>query len=243
MIQDQNERLLLVERLRVQYASGMPSLSARAHYWRKRLLWRTVITGSLALKRVLDIIGSLAGLALLSPVFAATALLIKIEDRGPAFFRQTRVGRYGTSFEMYKFRSMVTDADKHKDRLLAQNESDGVTFKMRRDPRITRVGRVIRKLSIDELPQLWNVLKGDMSLVGPRPPVQREVDQYDLDDRVRLDVKPGVTCLWQIGGRSELSFRQQVELDRRYIESQSFWLDIKILLKTVPAVLSGRGAY
>lgn len=233
----------MVEQLHGQYASGMPTLAARARYWRKKLLWRGVIAGSLALKRLLDIAASAAGLVALSPVFAATALLIRLEDKGPVFFRQNRVGRHGTTFGMYKFRSMVTDADKRKDELLAGNESGGVTFKMRHDPRITRVGRVIRKLSIDELPQLWNVLKGDMSLVGPRPPVQREVDQYALEDRMRLEVKPGITCLWQIGGRSELSFRQQVELDRRYIESQSFWLDLKILLKTVPAVLSGRGAY
>jgi len=243
MIGKQSERLHTVEELYGQYASAMPTLTARVRYWRKKLLWRSVIAGSFALKRLLDILGSAAGLVLLSPVFALTALAIRIEDKGPIFFRQIRVGKYGSTFGMYKFRSMVMDADKRKDELLGHNESSGVTFKIRHDPRITRVGRLIRKLSIDELPQLWNVLKGDMSLVGPRPPVQREVDQYELDDRLRLDVKPGITCLWQIGGRSELSFKQQVELDRLYIESQSFGLDIKILLKTVPAVLSGRGAY
>lgn len=144
---------------------------------------------------------------------------------------------------MWKFRSMVVDADKLKDALETQNEAKDVTFKIRRDPRITRVGRVIRKLSIDELPQFYNVFRGDMSLVGPRPPVPREVARYSLDDRVRLEVKPGITCLWQIGGRADLDFRQQVELDKRYIESQTFWSDIKILLLTIPAVLSGRGAY
>lgn len=243
MMEHGADRSLLIEQLNAQYATGMPTQAARIRYWRKRLLWRFVIKTGLALKRVLDIAGSAAGLILLSPVFALTALMIRLEDGSPVFFRQTRVGRHGTHFGMYKFRSMITDADKLKDELLAQNESDGVTFKIRHDPRITRVGRVIRKLSIDELPQLWNVLKGDMSLVGPRPPVQREVDGYALADRVRLEVKPGITCLWQIGGRSELSFKEQVELDRLYIESQSFWLDLKILLKTIPAVISGRGAY
>jgi lipopolysaccharide/colanic/teichoic acid biosynthesis glycosyltransferase len=236
-------RSRLIAQLDSLYSAGMPTLGARMRYWRKRLLWRFVIKTSLALKRILDITGAAAGLVALSPVFAVTALLIRLEDGGPVFFRQTRVGRHGIHFGMYKFRSMVIGADKLKDKLIERNESDGVTFKIRQDPRITRVGRVIRKLSIDELPQLWNVLKGDMSLVGPRPPVQREVDLYDLADRARLEAKPGITCLWQIGGRSELSFKEQVELDRLYIESQSLGLDLKILLKTIPAVISGRGAY
>jgi lipopolysaccharide/colanic/teichoic acid biosynthesis glycosyltransferase len=144
---------------------------------------------------------------------------------------------------MYKFRSMIVNADKMKDTLLDQNESGGVIFKMKRDPRITRVGRVIRKLSIDELPQLLNVLKGDMSLVGPRPPVPREVAEYELSDRRRLDMVPGLTCLWQVAGRSDIDFEGQVRLDVQYLESQSLKGDIILLLKTIPAVLSGRGAY
>jgi len=144
---------------------------------------------------------------------------------------------------MYKFRSMVKNAESLKDELVGQNESGGVIFKIRRDPRITKVGRIVRKLSIDELPQFWNVFTGAMSLVGPRPPVPGEVRQYGVDHLYRLEVKPGITCLWQIKGRSELTFEQQVALDRQYIESRSFLLDLVILLKTIPAVLSGRGAY
>jgi lipopolysaccharide/colanic/teichoic acid biosynthesis glycosyltransferase len=145
---------------------------------------------------------------------------------------------------MYKFRSMYTDAEARKAELLAENEmSGGVTFKMQRDPRITRIGRFIRKASIDELPQLWNVIKGDMSLVGPRPPVPAEVDEYSLSDRRRLEVTPGITCIWQVSGRSDIPFPEQVELDVRYIESQSLLTDLKLLWQTVPAVLFGRGAY
>lgn len=144
---------------------------------------------------------------------------------------------------MYKFRSMLVGADKMKDNLLENNESGGVIFKMKRDPRITRVGRIIRKLSIDELPQLYNVLKGDMSLVGPRPPVPREVAEYQLSDRRRLEIIPGLTCLWQVSGRSDINFEGQVTLDVQYLESQSLKGDIMLLLKTIPAVLSGRGAY
>ena len=145
---------------------------------------------------------------------------------------------------MWKFRSMFTDAEERKRELMAQNEMEGgVLFKMKDDPRITKVGRIIRKTSIDELPQLWNVFKGEMSLVGPRPPVTQEVDQYSLSDRRRLEVIPGITCIWQVSGRSDIPFDQQVELDVQYIESQSFWNDLKILLKTVPALLFGTGAY
>jgi lipopolysaccharide/colanic/teichoic acid biosynthesis glycosyltransferase len=145
---------------------------------------------------------------------------------------------------MWKFRSMYIDAEQRKAELDRQNEmAGGVTFKMKRDPRITRVGRFIRKASIDELPQLWNVLKGDMSLVGPRPPVPKEVDKYSLADRRRLEVIPGITCIWQVSGRSDIPFPEQVKLDVEYIESQSLWTDVVILLKTIPAVFLGRGAY
>jgi lipopolysaccharide/colanic/teichoic acid biosynthesis glycosyltransferase len=167
-----------------------------------------------------------------------------LDSRGPIFFTQTRVGRKGGLFTLYKFRSMTVNADALKSGMIADNSfQDSVTFKMKNDPRITRVGRFIRRFSIDELPQLFNVVKGEMSLVGPRPPVPEEVEKYSPDDRKRLLVKPGITCLWQISGRSELPFKQQVELDKQYINSQSILLDIKILLKTIPAVLTGRGAY
>lgn len=213
--------------------------------WRfKQALWRSVIGSAYVLKRLLDIVGSLVGLLLLSPIFLLTIIAIKAEDPGPAFFVQQRVGKWGALFPMIKFRSMVVNADSLKDTLLEQNESGaGVIFKMKHDPRITRVGRIIRKLSIDELPQLVNVLKGDMSLVGPRPPVPKEVAEYSLTDRQRLDVKPGITCLWQIGGRSDIDFEGQVRLDVQYIKEQSLLRDIVILLKTVPAVLLGKGAY
>ena len=195
------------------------------------------------LKRGIDIIGSLFGLILLSPVFALTALAIKIEDRGPVFFASDRAGKWGKRFKMFKFRSMILEADQLKDDLLDQNETGGVIFKMKHDPRITRVGRLIRKLSIDELPQLYNVLKGDMSLVGPRPHPPKEVELYTLTDRRRLDATPGLTCFWQVSGRSDINFETQVRLDVQYIESQSLWGDLKLLLKTIPAVLTGRGAY
>lgn len=240
------EREAMIERLRRRYAgggTGTARLLANLRLQRKRWMWTAVVASAHALKRILDLCGGTAGLLVFSPLLAVTALAIKIEDRGPVFFGQPRVGRHGRIFRMWKFRSMVVGADKLKDALEAQNEAKDVTFKIRRDPRITRVGRLIRKLSIDELPQFLNVVRGDMSLVGPRPPVPREVARYSLDDRVRLEVKPGITCLWQIGGRADLDFRQQVELDKRYIESQTLWNDIKILLLTIPAVISGKGAY
>lgn len=205
---------------------------------------RVSLSLSAQLKRGLDITGSLLALMALSPLFAATALLIKVEDGGPVFFAQDRVGQYGQTFRFYKFRSMVLNAEALKDSLADLNESqDGVIFKSRRDPRITRVGRFIRRYSIDELPQLWNVLKGDMSLVGPRPPVPREVADYTPEDRKRLDVRPGLTCIWQVSGRSEIPFRQQVQMDQAYILKRSLKLDFLLLLKTVKAVLGGRGAY
>jgi lipopolysaccharide/colanic/teichoic acid biosynthesis glycosyltransferase len=198
----------------------------------------------LGLKRLLDILGSLAGIILLSPVFIFTALAIVVENPGPVFYSQTRVGHNGREFPFFKFRSMVVGADKMKDQLLEQNESGaGVIFKMKKDPRITRVGSFIRRFSIDELPQLLNVLKGDMSLVGPRPPIPREVAEYTLEDRKRLHIKPGITCIWQVSGRSDIPFDQQVELDKQYILSKSLFTDIKILVLTVPAVLTGKGAY
>lgn len=211
---------------------------------RKRRRWSRTIRAAHALKRALDVVGSLAALIVFSPIFAATALAIRLEDHGPVFFKQIRVGENGRLFPMWKFRSMVLNADQIKDQLTAQNQhADGVTFKMKHDPRITRTGRWIRKLSIDEFPQFFNVLRGDMSLVGPRPPVPREVALYRARHLRRLRAKPGITCLWQIGGRADIDFEGQVRLDLQYIQSESVWQDIKILFLTVPAVILGKGAY
>jgi exopolysaccharide biosynthesis polyprenyl glycosylphosphotransferase len=210
----------------------------------KQGIWKTVVASSYVLKRAMDILASLMAIIMLSPVFLFTWLAIKLEDPGPSIFKQERVGRWGKTFTMFKFRSMVMDAEKLKEQLIDQNESEaGVIFKMKKDPRITRVGSFIRKYSIDELPQLFNVLNGDMSLVGPRPPVPAEVQEYSLSDRRRLDVTPGITCIWQVSGRSDIDFEGQVRLDVQYINSQSFLTDVMILLKTVPAVLLGKGAY
>lgn len=195
-------------------------------------------------KRVMDIFGASCGLILLSPLLLLTALAIKLESRGPIFFAQTRVGKRGQLFSMLKFRSMVTTAEQDKQKLLAENESsDGVLFKMKRDPRITRVGSIIRRLSIDELPQLLNILRGEMSIVGPRPALPQEVDQYDVEARKRLQTKPGLTCIWQISGRSDIPFSEQVQLDLTYLQEKSVSKDIAIIVKTIPAVVSGKGAY
>ncbi|WP_296696239.1 sugar transferase [Thiocapsa sp. UBA6158] len=230
--------------LRRYSRAGQPAWLIRLRIGAKRLAWVAVVRSAYLLKRTLDIL--LAGplFILLLPIFGLLVLAIRLESPGPALFKQTRVGRWGRIFTMYKFRSMYMDAEARKAELLAENEmSGGVTFKMQRDPRVTRIGRFIRKASIDELPQLWNVIKGDMSLVGPRPPVPAEVDEYSLSDRRRLEVTPGITCIWQVSGRSDIPFPEQVELDVRYIESQSLLTDLKLLWQTVPAVLFGRGAY
>lgn len=207
------------------------------------LAWRGLLASSSAAKRSLDVALSAMALMFLSPLFLLIAALIKLEDRGPVFFSQTRVGRFGREFKMLKFRSMCPDAEQRLKALLAKNQHrQGVTFKLKDDPRITRVGRWLRKFSLDELPQFINVLLGDMSLVGPRPPVPREVALYSQSDRRRLAVKPGITCLWQVSGRAEIDFSGQVQLDVQYIESQRISTDLRILAKTVPAVISGRGA-
>jgi exopolysaccharide biosynthesis polyprenyl glycosylphosphotransferase len=195
-------------------------------------------------KRALDIALTGLGLLVLSPFFGLLAILIKMDSPGPVLFTQTRIGRNGEPFRCWKFRSMFADAEQRKNELLALNEmAGGTTFKMKRDPRITRVGRLIRRASIDELPQLWNVLVGDMSLVGPRPPLPQEVAEYTAHERRRLAVKPGITCIWQVSGRSDIPFHEQVLLDIEYIEKRSFWLDLALLLRTIPAVLLARGAY
>jgi exopolysaccharide biosynthesis polyprenyl glycosylphosphotransferase len=220
------------------------SVNRQFRFYIKRLLWLIVIRSTYFSKRIFDILCSLVLIIILIPVFSLTALAIKLDSPGPVFFSQLRIGRWGQSFKMWKFRSMYTDAEARKSELMAKNEMDGgIIFKMKHDPRITRIGGLIRKTSIDELPQIWNVLIGDMSLVGPRPPVPSEVEFYSLHERQRLDVIPGITCIWQISGRSDIPFPQQVQLDIKYIESQSFWADIKILFQTIPAVFLGRGAY
>jgi len=214
------------------------------HFQIQRLHAYWIAGGTALLKRTVDITFSTLLLILCSPVFLLIGILVKLEDRGSVFFAQRRVGQFGREFKMYKIRSMCLDAEQRlKDVLASNHHKDGVTFKIKNDPRITRVGRWLRKLSLDELPQLFNVLIGDMSLVGPRPPVPGEVSKYSMADRRRLAVKPGITCIWQISGRAEIDFSGQVQLDVNYIENVSFWTDMKILARTVPAVLSGKGAY
>jgi len=218
-------------------------LLLNAHLEQQRLRAEWLAHGSVFLKRTLDIVVSFICLALLSPLFGLIALAVWIEDGGSIFFAQTRVGKNGRHFKMYKIRSMCLDAEQRLKELLARNRhKEGVTFKLKDDPRITSVGKWLRKFSLDELPQLYNVLIGDMSLVGPRPPVPREVTKYTPAHRRRLAVKPGITCIWQVSGRSEIDFSGQVQLDVNYIENQSLLLDLKLLVMTIPAVLSGKGA-
>lgn len=227
--------------VRVQSPWGLWRMNLYVHW--KRISWHCLIAGTAFIKRLFDAATSAALILLLSPLFVLLALLVKMEDGGPVVFSQTRIGKWGRLFRMYKFRSMCPNAEEKLREILPQNQHrQGITFKMKSDPRLTTVGRWMRRYSLDELPQLFNVLKGDMSLVGPRPPLPREVDLYSVADRRRLAATPGLTCFWQIGGRSEIDFKEQVNLDVLYIESQSLWLDLKILLKTIPAVLSGKGA-
>lgn len=196
------------------------------------------------LKRAVDVIVAGSMLILLSPLLLLTALAIRLESPGPVLFHQVRIGYRGRPFKFWKFRSMYRDAEERRRQLEQANEMQGgVLFKMKKDPRVTMAGRFIRKFSIDELPQLWNVLIGDMSLVGPRPALPNEVARYSLLDRGRLDAAPGITCIWQVSGRSNIPFDQQVQLDLRYICFQSIKQDLKILLQTIPAVLTAKGAY
>jgi exopolysaccharide biosynthesis polyprenyl glycosylphosphotransferase len=205
-------------------------------------LFREQMLVQLLLKRVMDIVVSLVGLIVLSPLLAIVALAVKFTSPGPVLFAQERVGMNKRLFKLYKFRSMYVDAEKRRRELEHLNEMDGPVFKIKNDPRITPLGRFIRKTSIDELPQLLNVLRGQMSLVGPRPPLPAEVDRYDWLYRRRLSIKPGITCLWQISGRNQITFKQWMEMDKAYIDNWSLWLDITILAKTVPAVLFSKGA-
>ncbi|MCP4424511.1 MAG: sugar transferase [Chloroflexi bacterium] len=195
------------------------------------------------LKRAFDLIIAILALIPASIIMGLTALLIKLDSPGPVLFRQERVGKWGKTFSCYKFRSMYVDAEARKAELMDQNEADEIVFKMKDDPRVTRTGRVIRKLSIDELPQLFNVIKGEMSLVGPRPPVPIEVSQYKFEHMRRLGAVPGITGLQQVSGRSSLDFKRWVELDLEYISEQSLLKDIEILARTIPAVLLSKDAY
>ncbi|MBI0577485.1 sugar transferase [Neobacillus cucumis] len=200
--------------------------------------------GYLLTKRVVDLVGAFAGLIVFSPIFLLIAILIKIQDpRGPIFFKQQRIGKNGQKFYMYKFRSMVSNAEELLTDLLGKNEISGAMFKMKEDPRITKIGKFIRKSSFDELPQLWNVIKGEMSLVGPRPPLPREVEEYDDYDKQRLTVTPGCTGLWQVSGRNSLSFKEMVELDLKYIFERNMWIDIKIILKTFFVLFGSKNAF
>lgn len=204
--------------------------------------FRENLLGQLLAKRILDVLVSGVLLILLSPLLLAVALGVKLTSPGPVLFSQERVGMNKRKFQLFKFRSMVVNAEELKASLASKNEMSGPAFKIKNDPRTTKVGRILRKTSIDELPQLWNVLKGEMSLVGPRPPLPKEVEKYEWLDRRRLSIKPGITCLWQVGGRNNLSFEEWMALDKVYCDHWSFWLDLKILLKTIPVVLLGKGA-
>ncbi|MFC8053594.1 sugar transferase [Bacillus cereus] len=198
----------------------------------------------LFIKRLMDIFGALCGIILLSPVFIIVTILIKLEDpKGPVFFKQIRVGKGGKEFGMYKFRSMVTDAEEQLKGLLQHNEVSGAMFKMKEDPRVTKIGKFIRKTSIDELPQLLNVLKGEMSLVGPRPPLPREVKEYTSYDKQRLIVTPGCTGLWQVTERNSVGFAEMVELDLEYIRNRSVSYDMKIIFKTIKVLLGSNNAF
>lgn len=193
-------------------------------------------------KRTIDIIGAGLGLILLSPIIAIVACAVKFTSKGPVFFSQKRVGKNGELFEMYKFRSMVVNAEELKENLEEQNEMSGPMFKIKDDPRITKVGKFIRKTSIDELPQLWNILKGDMSLVGPRPSLPKEVEQFDNWMFKRLSVRPGLTCYWQVSGRNNIDFEDWMKLDCKYVDDRNIWIDIKLIFKTVGVLFGDKNA-
>ena len=215
----------------------MQNASVRPYY---DLLKRK--TPSLIVKRGVDIVFSLAACAVVSPVLLVTALLVKLDSSGPVFFKQKRVGRNGRVFEIYKFRTMVNDAEKQRAFLEMQNEMDGPAFKMKNDPRITKVGGILRKTGLDEIPQFFNVLNGDMSLVGPRPPLPSEVSKYERWQLRRLSMRPGITCIWQIApNRNNINFNEWMKLDLQYIDSWSLKLDMILLIKTVQTVIRGSG--
>jgi len=221
-------------RLHIRPFVGLPLLAIEEPVFTG---WRRLLKG--AMDRLCAALAILA----IAPVMLAIAIAVRLSDGGPVLYRQVRVGVHGRHYTMYKFRSMVADADTQRDALLEHNEGSGLLFKMRQDPRVTPIGRWLRRFSLDELPQLFNVLTGSMSLVGPRPPLPQEVERYDTSIRRRLLVKPGLTGLWQISGRSELSWEESVRLDLRYVENWSLALDLLILWKTAAAVVRSRGAY
>lgn len=195
------------------------------------------------IKRLIDVVCSFLGVIVLSPLFIIIVIIIKTTSKGPVFFSQKRVGKNGKEFNMYKFRSMVVNAEELKEKLAAQNEMSGPMFKMKDDPRVTKVGKFIRKTSIDELPQLWNVLKGDMSLVGPRPSLPKEVAQFEEWMYRRLEVKPGLTCYWQVSGRNNIDFEDWMKLDIKYVEERSTWVDVKLIFKTVGVLFGDKNAH
>ncbi len=226
-----------------KFQSGFGLWRMKRRVIARRIAWRWFVESADFLKRAMDITGSLCALLILSPLLIPIAILVRL-DGGPVLFAQTRVGRFGSVFKMFKFRSMRTDAEKQLAALLSANQhATSITFKIKNDPRVTRIGYWLRRFSLDELPQFYNVLIGDMSLVGPRPPLPREVALYTLADRRRLLVKPGITCTWQVGGRANIDFPGQVLLDVGYIESQSLGQDVRILVKTPKAVVFGSGSY
>ena len=195
-----------------------------------------------AIKRLIDVVFSFIGVLALSPLFIIIAIIIKTTSKGPVLFSQKRVGKNGKEFEMYKFRSMVVNAEELKEKLVAQNEMSGPMFKMKNDPRVTKVGKFIRKTSLDELPQLWNILKGDMSLVGPRPSLPKEVAQFEDWMHKRLWVKPGLTCYWQVSGRNNIDFEDWMKLDCKYVDERNLWIDIKLIFKTVGVLFGDKNA-
>ncbi len=225
-------------------AAGMKDIEYTADYIvGQRAMFDNVSLLYLFLKRVFDITASLSAIIILLPLFLMVVILIKIDSHGPVFFSQKRNGFRGKYFNMYKFRSMVNDAEDKLKELEDKNEVSGNMFKIKNDPRITRVGKVLRKTSIDELPQLFNVIKGDMSIVGPRPPIGREVQKYDPWHNLRLSVKPGITGLWQVSGRNNIGFEDMCRLDLKYIRERGFWYDLKIILKTIPVIFGDSRAF
>lgn len=226
---------LKIARWQVDELDGMPIMTIRSG---------PLDGWPLLAKRLLDICGSVGLLLAMAPIFGIVALLIKLDSAGPVFFRQERVGLNKRRFRLFKFRTMVEGAETQQQTLESLNEAEGPVFKIKDDPRITRLGKVLRRYSIDELPQLLNVLKGEMSLVGPRPLPVRDIERIDAQwHKRRLSVRPGVTCLWQVNGRSDVSFNEWVRMDLEYIDQWSLGLDLKILIKTIPVVLKGAGAY
>jgi exopolysaccharide biosynthesis polyprenyl glycosylphosphotransferase len=231
--------------VRIPLTEGILSLPGARHEEFDGIQMLSLVYGpdravGLVAKRVIDVTLAAAALVVLSPLLAAVALTIRVVDGPPILFRQARLGLHGRRFQVVKFRSMVPDAEDHLEELLDHNEINGQAFKVTADPRLSRTGRWLRRTSIDELPQLWNVLKGEMSLVGPRPPLPREVAEYDVWHRRRLSMKPGITGLWQVSARREEEFDRWVEMDLDYIDRWSLWLDLKIMVRTIPAMLQGR---